>query len=196
MSSLVSDPEIAHRCNWPSSLKEFSGSLARSGSQARYSSMWPRLSTPFGLTALSTNSWSLTSPLTWWKPFYPICEVGRSNHSFKRLHLLAVACGLAWRRGINVPCPVQSVFQWQVHLLPPRRASSAVIATSRRPALESYLANLERWLREWRFAINVSKSTAMLFTRRRIHNSRPVLWGEPIIWVEKLVIWEWPLING
>jgi hypothetical protein len=65
---------------------------------------------------------------------------------------------------------------------------TAVIATSRKPALlvsylESYLADLE--LRKWRIAINVSKSMAMLFTRRRIQTPRPVsLFGKPIVWVE------------
>ena len=67
---------------------------------------------------------------------------------------------------------------------------TAIIATSRKPELlvsylESYLSDLERWLKEWRIAINVSKSTAMLFTRRRIQKSRPVqLFGEPIAWVD------------
>jgi hypothetical protein len=51
--------------------------------------------------------------------------------------------------------------------------------------LESYLADLVLWLRKWRFAINVSKSMAMPFTRRRIQNPRPVaLFGEPIVWVD------------
>ena len=50
---------------------------------------------------------------------------------------------------------------------------TAITATSHRPALlvsylESYLSDLERWLKEWMIAINVSKSTAMLFTRRLI----------------------------
>jgi hypothetical protein len=40
--------------------------------------------------------------------------------------------------------------------------------------LESYLADFELWLRKWRIAINVSKSMAMLFTRRRIQTPRPV----------------------
>jgi hypothetical protein len=45
---------------------------------------------------------------------------------------------------------------------------TAVIATSRQPALlvkyrETYLSDLERWLNEWRIAINVSKSSAMLY---------------------------------
>ena len=45
---------------------------------------------------------------------------------------------------------------------------TAIIVTSRKPALlvtypESLLSDLERWLREWRIVINVSKSTAMIF---------------------------------
>jgi hypothetical protein len=47
---------------------------------------------------------------------------------------------------------------------------TAIIATSRKPVLlvsyfESYLGDLERWLREWRIAINISKSNAMLFAK-------------------------------
>jgi hypothetical protein len=67
---------------------------------------------------------------------------------------------------------------------------TAVMATSRKPELlvshlESYLSDLERWLKKWRIAIKVSKSTAMLFTRRCIQKSRPVqLFGEPILWVD------------
>jgi hypothetical protein len=67
---------------------------------------------------------------------------------------------------------------------------TAVIATPRKPALllsylESYVADLEFWLRKWMIAINVSKSIAMLFTRRRIQIPRPVaLFGEPIVWVD------------
>jgi hypothetical protein len=67
---------------------------------------------------------------------------------------------------------------------------TAVMATSRKPELlvsylESYLSDLERWLKEWRIAINVSKSTAMLFTCRRIQKPRQVqLFGEPILWVD------------
>jgi len=45
---------------------------------------------------------------------------------------------------------------------------TATIATFRKPALlvsylESYLNDLQRWLSEWRIAINVSKSTAIIF---------------------------------
>jgi hypothetical protein len=67
---------------------------------------------------------------------------------------------------------------------------TAVIATFRKPALlvsllESYLAELELWLRKWRITMNVSKSMAMLFTRRRIQTPRPVaLFCEPIVWVD------------
>ena len=68
----------------------------------------------------------------------------------------------------------------------------AIIATSRKATLgvsylESYLNNLQRWLGSWRIAINVSKSTAIIFARagRRFIRPRPVtLFGEPIEWVE------------
>jgi hypothetical protein len=47
---------------------------------------------------------------------------------------------------------------------------TAIIATSRKPTqlvsyLESYLSDLQRWLSEWRIAIDVSKSTAIIFAR-------------------------------
>jgi hypothetical protein len=53
--------------------------------------------------------------------------------------------------------------------------------------LETYLNRLELWLRDWRIAINFSKSTAVLFakTTRCIQRTRPVqLFGEPIQWVD------------
>jgi hypothetical protein len=70
----------------------------------------------------------------------------------------------------------------------------AVVATSRQPALlvkylETYFSDLERWLSEWRIAINVSNSSAMLFakTGRRIPKPRTVqLFGEPIEWVDDI----------
>ena len=69
---------------------------------------------------------------------------------------------------------------------------TAVIVTSRHLAmllryLAIYLCDLERWLSTWRIAINVSKSSAMLFakTSRRIRKPRAVqLFGEPIQWVD------------
>ena len=53
--------------------------------------------------------------------------------------------------------------------------------------LESYLNDLQRWLSDWRIAINVSKSTAIIFARagRRFIKPRPVtLFGDPIEWVD------------
>jgi hypothetical protein len=72
---------------------------------------------------------------------------------------------------------------------------TAIRATSRKPTLlvsylESYLTylnDLQRWFSEWRIAINVSKSTTIIFARdgRRFIQPRPVtLFGEPIEWVE------------
>jgi hypothetical protein len=71
---------------------------------------------------------------------------------------------------------------------------TAVIATSRQRALlvkylEIYLSDLERWLSEWRIAINASKSSAMLFARtgRRIPKPRATqLIGGPIEWFEDI----------
>jgi hypothetical protein len=62
---------------------------------------------------------------------------------------------------------------------------TAVITTSRIPLLllrylETYINRLELWLRDWWIAINVSKSTALLFTKttRRVQRPRlPQLFG-------------------
>jgi len=70
---------------------------------------------------------------------------------------------------------------------------TAIIATSRKPTLlvsylESYLNELQRCLSEWRIAINVCKSTAIIFARagRRSIQPRPLtLFGEPIQWVDR-----------
>jgi hypothetical protein len=67
-----------------------------------------------------------------------------------------------------------------------------LVATSRNPSLlvgylDAYLGRLERWLRDWKIAINVSRSIAVLFvkTARRIQKPRAVQFlGEPIQWVE------------
>jgi hypothetical protein len=69
---------------------------------------------------------------------------------------------------------------------------TAIIVTSRKSTLlvsylELYVNDLQRCLSEWRIAINVSKSTAIIFARagRRFVQSRPVtLFGEPIQWVD------------
>jgi hypothetical protein len=53
--------------------------------------------------------------------------------------------------------------------------------------LQAYLGRLELWLRNWRIAINVSKSTAVLLAKaaRRVRQPRPVQFlGEPIQWVQ------------
>jgi hypothetical protein len=53
--------------------------------------------------------------------------------------------------------------------------------------LEAYLCRLDLRLRDWRIAINVSKSTAVLFVKsaRHIQNARAVQFlREPIQWVE------------
>ena len=67
-----------------------------------------------------------------------------------------------------------------------------LLATSRKPTLlvsylESYLNDLQRWLSDWRIAINVTMSTAIIFARagRRFIQPRPLtLFGVPIEWVE------------
>jgi len=69
---------------------------------------------------------------------------------------------------------------------------TAFIATSHNPTLlvsylDSYISDLQRWLREWRIAIKISKSTAIIFVRagRCFILPRPVThFGEPIEWVE------------
>jgi hypothetical protein len=69
---------------------------------------------------------------------------------------------------------------------------TAITATSRKSALpirylETYLSDLEPWLREWRIAINVPSSNSMLFAKAawRIPRPRPVQFlGQPIEWVD------------
>ena len=69
---------------------------------------------------------------------------------------------------------------------------TAVIGTYGQPVLlfgclEAYIGELERWLSKWRMAINVSKSSAMLFakTGSRIQKPRTILlFWEPIQWVD------------
>jgi hypothetical protein len=68
----------------------------------------------------------------------------------------------------------------------------ALVATSRSPSLlvgylEACLSRLELWIRDWRIAINISKSTAVLFVKaaKRMQKPRPVQFlGELIQWVE------------
>jgi len=75
---------------------------------------------------------------------------------------------------------------------------TTIIATSQKPTLlvsylKFYLTDLQLWLSEWKTAINLSKSNMIIFMSagQRFFQSRPVkLFGEPIQWVDKLVIWE------
>jgi hypothetical protein len=70
---------------------------------------------------------------------------------------------------------------------------TALVATSCSPSLlvgylEACFGRLERWLRDWMIAINVAKSTAVLFVKaaRRIQKPRAVQFiGEPIQSVER-----------
>jgi hypothetical protein len=73
-----------------------------------------------------------------------------------------------------------------------KQSDLGLAATLRKPSLlssylQTHLDRFEHWLWEWRVAINVSKSTVVLFakTARRIQRPRPVqFFGEPIHWVE------------
>jgi hypothetical protein len=86
----------------------------------------------------------------------------------------------------NIPAPFRHVELAQY------ADDTALVATSRIPSLlvgylEAYLGRLEHWLRDWRIAINVSKSTVVLFVKaaRRIQKPREVHFlGQPIQWVE------------
>ena len=63
---------------------------------------------------------------------------------------------------------------------------TTLVATSKHAALlvkylETHLSELEIWLREWRIAIIVGKSAAVLFTTRRTPSPRPLRFlGEEI----------------
>jgi len=52
--------------------------------------------------------------------------------------------------------------------------NTAIIATSCKPTLlinypESYVDDIQWWLSEWKIAINISNSTAIIFLRTRQH---------------------------
>jgi len=69
---------------------------------------------------------------------------------------------------------------------------AAIIATSRKSTLlvsylDSYLNDLQRWLSDWRIAINVTKCNDIIFARagRRFTQSRSLtMFGVPIEWVD------------
>jgi hypothetical protein len=65
---------------------------------------------------------------------------------------------------------------------------TSITAMSPQPPLlvkyqEIYLSDLERWLRKWRIAIIVSKSTAVLFAKVGSHIQTRSIFGEPIHWI-------------
>ena len=100
--------------------------------------------------------------------------------------------GVARGGAVDLPYTFQSVCQQHA---PPSHHfelalyadNTAIIATSRKPMLivsylESYFNDLQLWLNEWRIAINISKSTMIIFERagRRFIHSRPVThFGKP-----------------
>jgi hypothetical protein len=51
--------------------------------------------------------------------------------------------------------------------------------------LEAYLGRLEHWLRDWRVAINVSKSTAVLFVKAASRMRKP----RPVDFLRELIQW-------
>jgi hypothetical protein len=81
---------------------------------------------------------------------------------------------------------------------------TALMATYREPTLlvgylEAYLGRLELWLRYWRVAVNVSKSTAVLFAKaaRRVRQPRPVQFlGVNRVGRKQLAVMGRPFIGG
>jgi len=102
------------------------------------------------------------------------------------------------RAGVAQGGTISSViFSLYLHMLSSSRQvdlalyteDTSITAVSRQPALlvkyqETYLSDLERWLREWRFAMNVSQSNAMLFSKAGRHISTSSIFGEPSHWVD------------
>jgi hypothetical protein len=97
-----------------------------------------------------------------------------------------VACGMEWPWDNS--SPLCCLFYVNDIPTPSHRVElanyadeKALVGTSRSSSLvffylEAYLRRLERWLRDWRIAINVSKIIAVLFVNatRRIQNPRAV----------------------
>ena len=71
---------------------------------------------------------------------------------------------------------------------------TAIIDTSRKPVLlvsnlQSHLSHITRWLTEWRIAINISKSSAIILARAGRHFIQPLSvtpFGEPINWADTI----------
>jgi hypothetical protein len=137
-------------------------------------------------------------------PNHPIIPSGLDvSHVLPDGHIIS-----SWHAGwggagwFNLPCPFHSVNYMPTPSYHVELAlysdDMAIIATSRKPTLlisylDSYLSDLQRWLSEWKIAINFLKSTVIIFTRagHRFTQSWPIKpFREPIQWVDKLVIWE------
>jgi len=166
--------QTARLCSWPASLKKLTRNFGednhrrtfpRSGQSLRY-----RLDRWHTLQANSPQLPVLHSPYNLILPqgldvrgVFPFGHVISSRDA-----------GWGNSRGINLPCPLQSVSDMPP---PPHHEDlalyadqTAIIATYRKPTLlfsylESYLNDLRRWLSEWKIAVNVSKSTAIIFAR-------------------------------
>jgi hypothetical protein len=120
------------------------------------------------------------------------------NRTFEAAFLTATSTRRYMRAGVAQGGLVSPVlFSLYVNDMPVRsrhidlalyEEDTALIVTSRKSALlnrylETYLIYLERWLREWKIAINVSKSNAILFAKAAWRIPRPRLvqfLGEPI----------------
>jgi hypothetical protein len=112
--------------------------------------------------------------------------------SYLHLPRHAGSCRPGWN---CFSCAVQSVCKRRAdaarHVeLALNAEDTALVATSRSLSLivnylEAFLCRLEHWLRDWKISINVSKSTAMLFTTRCIQRPRTIQFlGESTAWVE------------
>jgi len=120
-----------------------------------------------------------------------ISSYGRSKRHSSQPHPPVAACGLCLPGRNCFPCAVQPVCKRRADAVSPRRAGSlrgrhGSGGHVRSPyLLVSYLEAYLCRLRDWRISVNVSKSTAMLFTPRRIHRPKPIQFlGEPVAWVE------------
>ena len=163
-------------------------SLPRRGQSLRYRlDRWPPLQANTPKLPVLHSSFNFILP-----PESDVRSVLPDGHVISSRH--AGGSGSGW---IDLPCPLQSLCQR--HAPPSHRVElalyaddTAIIDTSRKPTLlvsylESYLNDLRRWLSKWRIAINVPKSTILIFARagRRFTQPRPLmLFGEPIQWVD------------
>jgi hypothetical protein len=175
MSSLDSDPNISRLFSWPASLrvtrnfgeKRLTGAIFLDVAKA-FDTVWVD-GVLFKLTALNFPSYRVK-----------IISFNLHNRKFEPAFLTdtttcrPISAGVAqgglvspalfspYANDTPVPCRHVELALYA--------DDTAIIATSRKSALlirhlETYLSDAERWLREWRIAINVSKSNVMLFAK-------------------------------